>query len=215
VRSSLPKLIKEVRHDLSDWVWHFTRRDGQPFETLKRIIESNHILGGQDKFCAEKAVCLTEMPLTEAYRQSKLLDENAYRRFSDYGIGFKKDWIASKGGLPVIYQPNSMVALLDPSVRWRHCEFDLSKGIDLTWQREWRVPGDELHFSPTDAVLIVVRTAQEAMEIATDNWELDHERDEVYFDVVWSYVTHDNLATAKHPADIETLRTVAVSEGND
>ena len=215
MRSSLPKLIKEVRHDLSDWVWHFTRRDGQPFETLKRIIESNHILGGQDKFCAEKAVCLTEMPLTEAYRQSKLLDENAYRRFSDYGIGFKKDWIASKGGLPVIYQPNSMVALLDPSVRWRHCEFDLSKGIDLTWQREWRVPGDELHFSPTDAVLIVVRTAQEAMEIATDNWELDHERDEVYFDVVWSYVTHDNLATAKHPADIETLRTVAVSEGND
>ena len=209
MKSKLPNLIKEIRHDLSDWVWHFTRRDGQPFETLKKIVASNSIRGSQDKFCTEKAVCLTEMPLTEAYRQSKLLDDNSYKRFSDYGIGFKKGWIAERGGLPVVYQPNSMLALLDPSVRWRHCELDFSKGIDLTWQREWRVPGDELVFTPMDDVLIVVRTGEEAMEIAADNWYFDHERDEVYFDVIWSYVTHIDLADAKRPADIETLRTAS------
>lgn len=207
MKSKLPNLIKELRHDLSDWVWHFTRRDGRPFDTLKQIVASNCVLGSQDKFCTEKAVCLTEMPLTEAYRQSKLLDENAYNRFSDYGIGFKKDWIAGKGGLPVIYQPNSMLALLDPSVRWRHCELDFAKGIDFTWQREWRVPGGELRFMPADEVLIVVQTGEEAMEIATDNWAFDDERDEVFFDVIWSYVTHEDLANAKRPADIETLRT--------
>ncbi len=106
MKGNLPQLIKEVRHDLSDWPWHFTRWDRQPFEALKQIIASKHILGSQDKFCAEKAVCLIEMPLTEAYRQSQLLDEHSYNRFSDYGIGFKKSLIAAKGGLPVIYQPN-------------------------------------------------------------------------------------------------------------
>ena len=25
--------------------------------------------------------------------------------------------------MPVIYQPNAMLKLLDPSIRWRHCEF--------------------------------------------------------------------------------------------
>ena len=61
---------------------------------------------------------------------------------------------------------------------------DFSKGIDFTWQREWRVPGDELQFSDEDEVMIVVKKEEEAIEIATDNWGIDHERDEVYFDVI-------------------------------
>jgi hypothetical protein len=209
MKSNLPKLIKETRHDLSDWLWHFTRRDGQPFKVLKEIVQSNHIRGSQDKYCTQTAVCLTEMPLTEAYRQSGLLDEYSYSRFSDYGIGFKKNWIAKRGGLPVIYQPNNMVDLLDPTIRWRHCELDYSKGIDFTWQREWRVSCDRLTFTPDDDVLIVVQTGLEALEIATEDIELDHERDEVFFDVVWSYITHSELAAAKRPVDIEILRTAS------
>lgn len=208
VKSNLPHLIKEVRHDLSDWLWHFTRRDGDPFKVLKQIVASTFVRGSQDRYCPEKAVCLTEMPLTEACRQSRLLDEHSYDRFSDYGIGFRKSWIASRGGLPVIYQPNNMLSALDASIQWRHCEFDFSKGIDFTWQREWRVPCEKLNFTPNDDVIIVVRSEEEAIEIATDNWEIDHERDEVFFDVIWSYVTHDKLAVAKRPADVEVLRTV-------
>lgn len=50
-----------------------------------------------------------------AYRQFKVLDDNPCNRFSDYGIGFKKDWIGGKGGLPVINQPKSTLAFLDPT----------------------------------------------------------------------------------------------------
>lgn len=207
MKSKLPQLIKEVRHDLSDWVWHFTRRDGKPFETLKEIVDQGYILGSKDRFCDQTAVCLTEMPITEAIRQSALLGQQMYNRFSDYGIGFRKPWIASNGGLPVIYQPGKLRTELSSSSQWRHCEMDFDKGIDFSWQREWRVPTDRLAFSQTDDVIIVVRNEQEAMEIATDNWEIAHERDEVYFDVVWSYVTHESLAAASRPSDIEVLRS--------
>ncbi len=208
MKSKLPQLISEVRHDLSDWLWHFTRRDQHPLETLKKIVAEGRILGSKDKFCEQTAVCLTEMPITEAIRQSPLLGEQMYNRFSDYGVGFRKAWIAARGGLPVVYQPNNMRSELPPSSAWRHCEMDFGKGIDFTWQREWRIPTDILAFTPADDVIVVVRTAEEAMEIATDNWAFDHERDEVYFDVLWSYVTHESLEAAKRPADIEILRTL-------
>jgi hypothetical protein len=208
VSRDLPPLIKAVRHDLSDWLWHFTRRDRQPFETLKQIVAGTYVRAGKDRYCAESAVCLTEMPLSEAIRQSKVLDEYAYNRFSDYGIGFKKNWIAAKGGLPVIYQSNQI--WLPQSLRWRHCELDFTKGIDFTWQREWRVRTDRLCFTKADDVIIVVRNETEATELATDNWECDSERDEVFYDVIWSYVTHDRLAAAKYSGDsaLEVLRTV-------
>ena len=99
-----------------------------------------------------------------------------------------------------------MLSSLSPSVQWRHCELDFSRSIDLTWQREWRVQGEELCFTPSDDVMIVVRMGEEAMEVAFDNWEFDHERDEVFFDVIWPFVTHEVLAVAKRPSDIEVLR---------
>lgn len=206
MRSKLPQLIKLVRHDLSDWLWHFTKRDGQPFESLKQIIAGLHVRGGTDKYCNQVAVCLTEIPITEAIRQSRLLHEQSYNRFSDYGIGFQKTWIAGKGGLPVIYQPDSLFSEMAKSAQWRHCEMDFAKGIDFTWQREWRVPASMLSFTQEDDVIVVVRDEKEAIELATDNWEIDMERDEVDFDVIWSYVTHDRLAAAKCPSDIEVLR---------
>jgi hypothetical protein len=206
--SKMPMLIRDVRHDLSDWLWHFTRRDQHPFETLKTIVTEERILGSKDKFCEQTAVCLTEMPITEAIRQSLRLGEQMYNRFSDYGVGFRRAWIATIGGLPVIYQPNAMRSDLAPSSVWRHCEMDLQKGIDFSWQREWRVPIAELKFKPSDDVIIVVRTEEEAMEIATKNWAFDYERDEVFYAVIWCYVTHESLKAAKSPADIEILKIV-------
>jgi len=204
--SNLPRRITEVRHDLSDWLWHFTRRDNQPFETLKQIVSMRHIRGSQDRFCEHTAVCLTEMPITEAIRQSAILDESSYNRFSDYGIGFRKRWIASKGGLPVVYQPNDLRSELGHNSQWRHCEMDFEKGIDFSWQREWRVPVATLTFAASDDLLLVVRTAEEAFQIVNENWEVDFERDEFWFDHVWPYITHDRLAAAKRPADIEVLK---------
>ena len=202
----LPAEIERVRLDLSDWLWHFTRRDRDPLAALKSILESGHIRGGADRYCAYTAVCFTEMPLTEAIRQSATLEEHSYQRFSDYGIGFRKDWIFSKGGLPVIYQPERMRDRLPETIRWRHCELDYTKGIDFTWQREWRVPTALLSFTADDDPFVVVRTEEEAMIHLCEDFCIDPERDEFYYTVRWSYVTHAMLAAAKSPRDVEVLR---------
>jgi hypothetical protein len=53
---------------------------------------------------------------------------------------------------------------------------------------------------------VVVRTESEAMEWLCSGHGIDFERDEFYFDVDWSYVTHERLWDASRPHDVETLR---------
>lgn len=138
--NKLPGEVEKVRLDLSDRLWHFTRRDCDPLETLDTILTSGFIKGSSDSFCDEKIVCFTEMPLTEAIRQSPTLDQYSYARLSDYGVGFRKAWVFDRGGLPVIYQPEAMRHQLPDAMRWRHCVLDYRRNLDFTWQREWRVP---------------------------------------------------------------------------
>ena len=201
--SDIPNIVKHKRLDLSDWVWHFTRRDNKPFEALKAIVDSGYIKGGTDSFCKDTAICFTEMPLTEAIRQSPALDQQSYARMSDYGIGFHKKWVFARGGLPVIYQPNEFRDKLPSEMRWRHCELDYSRRIDFTWQREWRVPGDRLDFTPEDGGIVVVRTEDEAMQLVYGTMYTDDVHDEVFVDIDWRYVTHELLRDAKSPSDVE------------
>lgn len=90
-------------------------------------------------------------------------------------------------------------------MRWRHCVLDYDKGLDFTWQREWRVPGERVDFSQDDDLTIVVRTRDEALEHLCEA-EIDFERDEYFETVLWPYVTHSNLTKAKTPRDVEALR---------
>lgn len=108
MRLNIPETVERVRHDLSGWLWHFCRWDNDPLETLRTILESGHTLGGKDHYRREVAVCLTETPLTELIRQSAVLEKRNYTRLSDYDIGFRKEWVFAKDGLPVIYQPACM-----------------------------------------------------------------------------------------------------------
>lgn len=205
--SHIPEAIKKFRRDLSGWLWHFCRRDGNPLETLRAILESGYIRGGTDRFCQEVAVCLTETPLTESIRQSGTLEQRNYARLSDYGLGFCKEWVFSKGGLPVIYQPAAMRLLLPEEMRWRHCDLDYTRGIDFTWQREWRVPAERLEFTHEDDVIVVVRTESEAGQLLWSNMCIDDRHDEIYVDIDRSYVTHEMLTEATAPHEIEVLRT--------
>ena len=47
--------------------------------------------------------------------------------------------------------------MLPEELRWRHVRYEPTgdQAIDFTWEREWRMPCDELRFSPADAVVIV------------------------------------------------------------
>ena len=201
--SKIPNNVKSVRKDLSDWVWHFTRRNpklNEPVEldALIEILRTGFINGGCDSECTETSVCLTDMPLIEAIRQSPKLKEASYARFSDYGVGFRKKWLFGQGGLPVIYHPRDRIATdFKPTshLRWRVVGIDLVSEKDYTWQREWRVRTTHLPVY-TSEVLVVVRDHNEAMKHLCINHEIDFERDEVYFDVDWSYVTQGSLVEA-------------------
>lgn len=212
MKSSLPGHLMKVRHDLSEWLWHFCRRDGDPLATLQAILASRYIKGGIDPYCQERAVCLTETPLAEASCQSLVLQQRGYDRISEYGVGFKKSWVFAQGGLPVIYQPASMRGKLPPEMKWRHCDLDFQKGIDFTWQREWRVPGSRLEFSDED-VVVVVPTEKEALYHLCSGHEIDFERDEFYFDVDWTYVTFESLRNSDQKHDIEMLKVKKDEKG--
>ncbi len=203
--SNIPSEIKKVRRDISDRLWHFTRRDGKSLQTLETILTTERIVGGTDKYCAERSVCFTEMPLLEAIRQSPTLDMHSYGRLSDYGIGFKKDWVFGKGGRPVIYGLASEKHKLPTDMRWRHCDLDLAMGIDFTWQREWRVPVAELAFDASQDPLVVVRTMEEAYDLLCTDYCEDPVRDEVYFTLTWSFISHEQLQEAKTSDDVEVL----------
>jgi len=70
---------------------------------------------------------------------------------------FDKTWVYDRGGRPVIYQPDSDFSRLPEALRWRHVRFEPTslQGIDFTWEREWRIPCDELTFSRAEAVIVV------------------------------------------------------------
>ena len=154
-RDRIPKAVRTVRKDLSDWVWHLVRRDGDPKQTIRRIIEDQKVLGSQDPVTKETVVCLSDAPLRELVNQDPMLFHNNYSRLSLYGIGFRKTWIYEEGGLPVIYQPNDRLDSMSREDIWRHVEFDLSKPVDYSWQREWRIETQELKFELSDVVVLL------------------------------------------------------------
>jgi hypothetical protein len=207
MRSKIPDLVAKSRLDLSDWLWHFTRRDRNPVKSLEAILSSGHIKGGCDAFCPELCVCLTEMPLAEAVRQAEALRAANYNRLSEYGVGFRKAWVFDQGGLPVIYQPNSLKDKLPPDMRWRHCELDYKKGIDFTWQREWRVHVDRLVFNRDDDVVIVLKDLGEIFEVMGGLMYTDDIHDEVFIECDWYFITHEVLMNADRPHDIDAIKT--------
>jgi len=206
MKSDLPGKLAEVRLDLSDWVWHFTHADGNELQTLLAILKVGYLRGGTDRYCLDPAVCFSEMPLPEAVRQTQVLADQKYLRMSRYGIGFRKSWIFDQGGRPVIYQPRTERSQLPSAIQWRHCDFDLSQGIDFTWQREWRVPGPKLTFTRDDDPTIVVPTQREMIEHFITSYYVDQERDEEFIELSWPVVTHESLLHATSPHEIEGLR---------
>ncbi|WP_131825775.1 hypothetical protein, partial [Chromobacterium violaceum] len=126
------------REDLSQYLIHWTK--GQSYEeaynALLNICFDGVIHGGTRGVTGgESVICFTETP-------AKIFHSNTIGEFKPFGIQFKKIEIFKKGGLPVIYQPNSDLKYLDPSIHWRHVEFSIGsngKNRNFTWQREWRV----------------------------------------------------------------------------
>jgi hypothetical protein len=154
MRSEIPKLVAAQRTDLSDWLWHFTRRDRSPLDTLLNILQTREVRGSTDRFSARPFVCFSEAPLAQLLLQSPVLEAQGYHRLSEHGVGVRKKWFYGKGGLPVIYEPDRMVSALPEDQRYRHVTLDLDRGLDYSWQREWRAACTSLVLDPKECIVV-------------------------------------------------------------
>lgn len=140
------------RGDISKNLVHWTKgeTDDEAFETLKKILVEQRLLGGTGFIKGlHKCVCFTETPSHFYHiRNSK---------YKPFGIEFSKAGIFEMGGRPVIYQPDDEIEYLSPEIQWRHVTYNPiseNKWTDFTWEREWRLKIDYLDF-PDDLVIYV------------------------------------------------------------
>lgn len=65
----------------------------------------------------------------------------------------------------MIYQPDSEYSCLPPELQYRHKIYEPRRGLDYTWEREWRIHTSELVLEPANT-LVVVPYASEAWDFA-------------------------------------------------
>ena len=167
------------RPDVSPYLAHFTSQKfpkgykskdnptnqfmySTPEKRLISILTGKRILASQVPWVGNhKAVCLTECPWTSLITHTQ--------QYSSYGIGFKKEFVFSKGGGPVYYVRADMFnnQKWDPTVLpfvtpfWpEYVPVALKATIkmtkcDYTHEREWRVAGD-LDFGYNDIAFVVL-----------------------------------------------------------
>jgi len=85
-------------------------------------------------------------------------------RYELYGIAVTKEWLFEKGGRPVIYDDESSFDSISDNIKYRFVPYDLMKGKDYTWEREWRIRTEHLELDPRHT-LIVVPTSEEAFDL--------------------------------------------------
>jgi hypothetical protein len=139
-----------TRFDISEKLIHFTSGESadDAFARLRAIIGERRLIAGNRMIRGGyRCVCFTEAP--PAAFADAFVSRAPFTRCSRFGLMFDKTWVYDRGGRPVIYQPDSDFSILPEALRWRHVRFEPTSEqvIDFTWEREWRIPCDELTFS--------------------------------------------------------------------
>ncbi|MHB8524144.1 MAG: hypothetical protein ACYDH9_25770 [Limisphaerales bacterium] len=146
-----------MRHDISPLLVHFRRASeaGPPYDVLRRILSEKRLLA-INRFVRwrSRCVCFSEAPLGAL--EHGLINSTGFTRYSPFGLQFSKEWIFSLGGHPVIYEPDHDFAQLPEILQWRHVRLELGAStVDFTWEREWRLPCEELRFSEQDVTVVL------------------------------------------------------------
>lgn len=151
-----------LRDDLSARLVHLTRGEtSEAAATFQKIVSERMLRGGTGGIeGGYRCVCFSEAPIGKlAYL---LADPSVTEmRYKPFGVMVDKAWLFGKGGRPVIYEPKADFDLLPESHRFRHVEYEPPDGKDVTWEREWRVPVDELPLEPAAVTLVVPTRAWE------------------------------------------------------
>jgi hypothetical protein len=184
-----------MRADLAKHLIHFTKgRDREDaYQTLKLILQQRRLLGSA-RFVrgASPCICFSEAPLTSL--EHGLINDAGFSRYAPFGLLFLKSFIFGRGGRPVIYQPEEEFALLPEALRWRHVRFEPSAEppIDFTWEREWRLPVDELGFQFDDVEVVLSDKAfrdRFISEAESDSFHTAWAHTQVLGEIAWAYDT--------------------------
>ena len=147
-----------IRDDLSHNLVHLLKGDtsADVLATFDKILADQALLGGTEDIKGNwPCVCFTETPLSHLAYALSLRDVHGIRYFPA-GIMVSKPWLFSKGGRPVIYQPDADYTSLPEELQYRHVRYELddTNTVDWTWEREWRIKCDRLDFTPEEVTLI-------------------------------------------------------------
>ena len=158
--------IFKSREDISDYLFHFTKKSGAK-ETLKSILKDNKLI---DKG-AHGYICFSESPITMLTPMFNYFRQWEDPMYAPYGIGIKKDYIYKLGGRPVIYGDENERSKIPQSLRWRFVLYN-PENYDYTWLREWRAPVTQIELS-IDNCFVVVDQNVEMKEFRDLLMELD------------------------------------------
>ncbi len=162
------------RSDISENLIHFTRDETEEkaFLRLEKILADGFLLGSNRLIRGGfNCVCFSEAPIENL--ESGLVNPDYYSSYSPFGIMVPKKWLFALGGRPVIYEPDSEFNSLPDSHKWRHMRYepDLEPPIDFTWEREWRIHTDSLHFDHSIATIVVADEFWANRLIADYEWQ--------------------------------------------
>jgi len=199
--------IRLVRRDIGDLLFHFTRAPeaktvswstlgggtvtmpSSAYAVLRKILSEGQLKGTSAWTYGYTCVCFTEAPIAEFNSIFSLVEIAASKcerpRYEPYGVAVSKKWLFQQGGRPVIYDRPDAFGMLSESQRYRFVPYDPGRGIDYTWEREWRIKTDALRLDPKHT-LIIVPTADEAFELVYDftrieaDWDVEGSKGEGY-----------------------------------
>jgi hypothetical protein len=99
-------------------------------------------------------VAFTEAPVS--LLAGVLANANALKmRYAPLGIMVDKIWLYKQGARPVIYQSEKDFNELPDNKKHLHVRFEPDRGVDYSWEREWRIRTDALQLDPDITTVIV------------------------------------------------------------
>jgi hypothetical protein len=146
-----------IRGDLSNRLIHLTR-GATPQEAAANFVSilregklrgSNGLIRG-----GFNCVCFSEAPLG-VLTQALASPPADGIRYAPFGVIVSKTWLFQNGGRPVVYQAHDEYDVLPDALKFRHVRYEPHRGIDYTWEREWRVRTDTLALEPAETTFVV------------------------------------------------------------
>lgn len=156
--------IMDTRPDLSDYVYHFTKR-AQAIITLEAILRDKKLVDKNSR----GFISFTEAPLNSLPDMFDEFSGYEHPMYAPYGIAILKSYLFDLGGMPVIYGRQHEINLIDPSIHWRFEVYDDER--DFTWLREWRINTKELELTP-DNSFIITKEEYELNHLTHDHGEI-------------------------------------------